>query len=400
MRIIPNRDYRLLVAGGIVSQLGDWASRLALALLVYERTGSATAVGLAAALLVLPWLGPGQWLGAQGDRLDRQRLLVLCDWTRAGIFIAIGGFELPLLPILGLVTIAATIDPVFEANRSALLTESVSRDDYADAIQFNVSLDRAAQLVGYASGGALVAWLGAGPTLALNGATFVVSALLLSGVRKRPPASLERPAPSLREAWLYLWQDKVSFVAVGVTMVTVLAGMSIESQAAVYGSVVAELGGAGIGALAAIVPAVTLIGVSVLRTSGSDLDLLRRGLLLTGAFAVAGAIVLGWGRSPITTYVGFGLVGGVFLFSTLANIVVGRRIPDGIRASTFGVIQAMVFVAFSSGAGVGGIASDLLSPSLAASLMMLIAAGVACFGLVSIRRLGSTAHPEGTKVPA
>ena len=39
MRLAGGRDFRLILGAGIVSQLGDWSARLALALLVLERGG-------------------------------------------------------------------------------------------------------------------------------------------------------------------------------------------------------------------------------------------------------------------------------------------------------------------------------------------------------------------------
>lgn len=400
MRIIPNRDYRLLVAGGIVSQLGDWAARLALALLVFERTQSATAVGLTAALFVLPWLGPGQLLAAQGDRLDRRRLLVLCDWSRAGIFIAIGAFELPLLVVLALVTVAATIDPVFEANRSALVADVVSHDDYADAIGFNHAISQAAQLVGYGSGGLLVAVVGAGDALALNGVTFAISAGVISLISAPKRSQRQESSPSLLKAFRFLREDPLSALATSVTLAVVFTAMSVESQAAVYGTAVAGLSSGWIGLLAAALPAVNLALLVVLPTTGDDVTLLRRGFTIGLVAAVPGAAVLGFGGTAATAFVGYALVGAVFLVSPVANMVVGRRIPSESRASTFAVLQAAVFVALSSGAVSGGAASDLLSPKGAASAALALAAAGCAAGFVKTARLGRSAPLERTKVIA
>jgi hypothetical protein len=399
VRIIPNRDYRFLVAGGIVSELGDWAARLALALLVFERTGSATAVGLTAALLVLPWLGPGQWLAAQGDRLDRRRLLFLSDAVRGALFLVIGLTDLPLGALLPLVALAATIDPVFEANRAALLVDVVSKEDYADGIQFNHVLDQGAQVFGYVAGGVLVAWLGSGPALAVNGVTFLASALLISAIRRSSAGERPSVSPSLANAWRFLRADRLCLLAAAVTAVTLFASMAVEAQAAVYGSIVAGLSGRGVGLLAAAVPLATLVGVMLVRTAGDDEALLRRGLLIGAAAGAPGAILLGVGGSGPLAFGGYAAAGLVVVFGTTANIVVGRRIPDGIRASTFAVLQGAMFVAVSLGAVAGGLTSDLLSPQGAGAMAMALACATCAAGVLGLRRLGRSTPTEGTKVP-
>jgi hypothetical protein len=401
VRIIPNRDYRLLVAGGVISQLGDWASRLALAVLVFERTGSATAVGLTAALLVLPWLGPGQWLAARGERLDRRRLLVACDVVRGLLFLVIALGDLPLPAVLSMVAVAATIDPVFEANRAALLVDVVGTDEYADAIQFNHAVDQMAQLVGYGVGGGLIAVLGsASNALAVNGLTFLVSALLLAAVSHRRAAEPDTAtAPSLRAAWSFLVSDRLSMLAVVVTVVTVFAVMSVEAQAAVYGSAVAGLSGAGIGLLAATVPAATLVVLTVVRSAGDDRAVLRRGFVVAG---LAGALAVGLlavGDPPGLAFAGYAAMGGVALYSTFANIVVGRRIPSSVRATTFAVLQATVFIAISTGAVAGGALSDLFSPQAAAAAAAATAAIAALLGYVTLAYLGRSTQAKRTTVP-
>ena len=54
--------FRRLWLAQLVSELGDWAARLALSYLVYERTGSAALAGIVTAASLIPWLGRGRLL--------------------------------------------------------------------------------------------------------------------------------------------------------------------------------------------------------------------------------------------------------------------------------------------------------------------------------------------------
>ncbi len=390
MRVPRSRDFRTLIVASIASQLGDWAARLALSLLVFARTGDPTAVGIVAALLVLPWLGPGQWLAIQGDRMDRRLLLVTCDLTRGAVFLLIGLVDLPIPLLLALVFVAATADPVFEANRSALIVDLVPDDDYPPAIQLANAINQGAQLAGFAAGGVLSAALGPAGALTLNGGTFLLSAALISRIRTKPDAQRAGAKPSLAQAWQFLATDRLSLIAVATTFITVAAAMAIESQAAVYGPTVADLAEAGTGLLAAIVPAATLMAIVLLKTGGGDLAVLHRGLALAFGASVSASLALGRGEDRASVFVGYALVGVVFTFSTAANIAVGRRIPAHIRSGTFGVLQALVFIATSLGAALGGAAAQLAGSTRAAAAAMAISA-VACLGaVIGLRGVGQS----------
>lgn len=397
MRIVPGRNFRLLVSAGTVSQFGDWAAKIALSVLVYQQTGSASAVGFVNAVMILPWLGPGQWLASRCDRFDRRRLLIACDGVRGAIFLIIALGHLPLAPLLVLVALTATLDSVFEVNRAALLADVVARDDYADAIRLNHVLDQGSQLLGYAGGGMLAAALGPGNALVVNGVTFLVSAALLGLVSRASTSEREVVKPSLAAAASYLLGDRISLLAVALTVVVLFGAASIEYQAVIYGEVVVGLGRFHAGLLAAAVPAGSVVVLAVMRTGGDDLALLRRGAGIGALASVGSALLLGGSHLMVGSFVGFGLVGAVLVVSSLSNMVVGRRIPAEIRGSTFAVLQAVVFAAGSAGMAAGGLLSDALSPRIAAGGASTLAALACLVGLVVVRRL--TPVPVATPAP-
>lgn len=398
MRIVPGRDFRLLVGAGTVSQLGDWSAKIALSVLVYQQTGSATAVGLTNAMMIAPWLGPGQWLASRCDRFDRRRLLLLCDAIRGLVFIMIGLGDLSLPVLAAMVALTATIDSVFEVNRSALLADLVDRDDYADAVQFNHTLDQAAQLLGYACGGVLAGFLGAGNALALNGITFLASAAMLLAISRGGTSGREAVRPSLSGAVAYLTGDRISLLAVVITVVSLFGVTSVEYQAVIYGQVVVGLSETGAGLLTAAVPAGTLVLLAVMRSSGDDLCLLRRGSMMAGGAAAGAALVLGLGRPLLSVFGGFALVGMVLIVSTFSNMVVGRRIPPEIRGSTFAVLQAVIFAAGSVGMASGGVASDLLTPrGGAAAAMGLVAVTCVAGAAIASRMRMRSGAPAGER---
>src|SRR5689334_19187821 len=89
------RNFRLIWLAQLASELGDWAGRLALAVIVEQRTGSALMVALVTAATIAPFVGIGQALSARLERFPRKRVLVFADLGRAIIF---SSLALPVAP--------------------------------------------------------------------------------------------------------------------------------------------------------------------------------------------------------------------------------------------------------------------------------------------------------------
>ncbi|MGI9624821.1 MAG: MFS transporter [Acidimicrobiales bacterium] len=375
VRLTSGRDFRLIWTAGTVSQLGDWSARLALALLVLERDGSAATVGMIAVLYTIPWLGLGQALTTWSAKFTRRGVMITCDSIRAVCFVLIGFVDMDTVPLLVIVGIAAMADPVFEATKSAFVTEIVSTDDYAEAIQVTHVANQSASLLGYALGGVLVGLMGAETTLVLNGASFLLSAILVSAVRSRGGHESDEVAkPSLRAGLRFLRLDPLSALAFGATLIAATTAMSVESQVAVYGTAVAEFSEGWIGILSAVTPAATLVAVAVLKMDGTDGGLFTRVLVAGGLSAAAASVMFFVGVGGVGAFVAFGLLGVIFVVVTTTNVVVGRRLPDSNRVSIFSILQSGVFLGLSLGAFLGGVLSEATSPEVAAGSAMAVCA--------------------------
>ena len=161
------------------SQLGDWAARIALALLVLERTGNPALTGIVIAVTILPWVGLGQFVATLGDQHNRRTVLWVCDLARAGLFALIALVDLPLPVIFVFAFAAGSFDPPFSAARAAMVPNVVGHDQYPAAISLTALTEQAALLAGYAAGGGLVALFGAQGALGVNAATFALSAFVV-----------------------------------------------------------------------------------------------------------------------------------------------------------------------------------------------------------------------------
>jgi predicted MFS family arabinose efflux permease len=192
-----NRDFRVLLAGQGVSGVGDAISFTAVPLLVLALTGSGLQMGIVGVLQSLPDLLLGLPVGALADRWDRRRMMLFADLGRAVLTALI-----PLSMVLGLPTMAVVLAVTFPINvlrvffmaaYTAAVPSLVGRDEIGPASSYFEAVFSVGWILGPAVAGLLAAVIGPGPTLAIDAATFAVSAVSLAFVRRPLQA---RTAPS------------------------------------------------------------------------------------------------------------------------------------------------------------------------------------------------------------
>ena len=83
------RDFSLLWLGKSISQLGDGAGFIGLMWWVQSQTGSATALGLMAAISTLLRVILAPFSGVLADKLSKKTIIVLMDLLRGVIYTAL-----------------------------------------------------------------------------------------------------------------------------------------------------------------------------------------------------------------------------------------------------------------------------------------------------------------------
>lgn len=189
-----NPQFRRLWTAQVVSQLGDWLSRMAV-LAVIGRLGDAGAmVGVGAlfalelATRLLPTTLMGPIAGPIADRIPRRLLMVLADVIRTLLVLCFLLIREPEhLPWLyALVVAQMGIAIFFSAAQSAALPNTVSKGELHAAYALSAATWSAMLSIGALFGGLLIGWVGTTGVFLLDSATYVVSAFLLIGL-KLPP---------------------------------------------------------------------------------------------------------------------------------------------------------------------------------------------------------------------
>lgn len=135
-RIAPPRlgtGFRWLVASSWSSNLGDGLALAAGPLLVASQTHRPFLVALAAMLQRLPWLVLGLYAGALADRLDRRRMVMICDALRCVVLgvlaLAITTGEVDIHVVLAAMLLIGVAEVFSDSASRTLLPMLVARQD-------------------------------------------------------------------------------------------------------------------------------------------------------------------------------------------------------------------------------------------------------------------------------
>jgi MFS family permease len=194
--VLRDRPFQALSLANFVSLAGDQIARVALSVLVYDRTASAALTGLTYALSYLPTVVGGPLLAGLADRRPRRRVMIGCDVLRAVLVLLMAVPSLPLAGLLGLLAVVTLCEAPFDAARGAMMPDVLPGERYAIGGAISQVVLQAAMVTGFAAGGALLLLATPRELLALDAATFVLSAILVRVV----PFGTERSVPDLDAA--------------------------------------------------------------------------------------------------------------------------------------------------------------------------------------------------------
>jgi MFS family permease len=194
-QIFANPEFRAVWLAQLLSVAGDQLARVAITVLVYDRTRSPFWTALTYAVTLLPWVVGGLALSGLADRLPRRQVMVVCDLARL-VFVCLMALvsltappEAGLWILVALLFVVTLLDSPFKSARSAMMPDILTGERYVLGTAVTQTTLQVAMVSGYALGGLIVALLGVRIALLIDAATFAASAILIwFWVRHRPAA--------------------------------------------------------------------------------------------------------------------------------------------------------------------------------------------------------------------
>ena len=381
---LERRNYRLFVAGQLVSVVGTWTQSVAESWLVYRLTGSAVWLGVAAFCQQVPAFLLATFGGLVADRYPKRTTLILTQSAAMVLAFVLAALTLSGRVRVGHLLVMATLLGVIRAfdspTRQSFVVEIAGRENLASAISLSSSLITGGAVLGPAIAGIAIAALGEGWCFLANGVSFVAVIVGLLTMRDLPSPAITRTRepmhvrviegfrfaatePRLRALLLLL--ALTAFMAIpSATLMPVFATKILGGDSKTLGLL---MGAQGLGALVAGLVMTSRVGhksgESTYRFIGGACGLL--GLMLV-AFALSSVL---WLSIAISVLLG----ATTFIQVTATNTLVQVLTPDALRGRVM-AIWLMILMGFAPlGSVVAGWLATATDPR-----MPLIGGGIAC----------------------
>lgn len=355
------------------SELGDSAGRIALAVLVTERSGTPIAAGAVLAISVIPYLGLGQWLTAQCERFPRRRVLVVSDLVRAACYLAMAA-DLPLWARFGLLFVASAAAPPFESVRNALVPATLPNTQLTDGLALMVLTNESTRLAGLVLGGVGAALASPSIAIAVNAGTFLLSAALIGSIRGEVDerAAHERHAVRVRDGWRALRHDALNWRITWMSPALVAFGAIPEALVVPYVAEEFDRSGALAGGLAALVSLTILVLAPVLPRRQEHRALVRQAALAAVIGGALAAVLFATPSHMAVSALAFGSIGPVFVGRINLGAAMMMRLDDHLRASAFSLVDGFISV----GQVVAGLGGGVLADQIGTQATFVIAMGL------------------------
>ena len=390
------RDFRLFWASTFFYSVGTGMEHVAVGWLVFDITGSAFMVGVAAAARMAPLFFLGILSGAMADWLERRLFL---------LFSALGGVAVaaimamlllsgdpPVWAVVVLVAAGGCVLAFTLTTRNAYTYDIVGPEHALNGLSLNQMAMQVGGIAGALASGALIELVGPGWQYLGVGGSYLGSALILLVIGRSARTAEPQREPVLRNLVGYirfLRENRVIMALMCLTSITEVLGFSHMTMLPVFAKEVLHVGPAGLGYLTAVRQAGGLLGLALLANLR---DYRRKGLLM---FIIATAFGIGlMGFSLSTALVYFIVVlaavnACAMSVDTLYKTLMQSNVPDEQRGRAMGSWVLSIGVAPVGHLGVGSLATALGAQGalLVNGAMLAGVSLAAAIGLPKIRRL-------------
>jgi Transmembrane secretion effector len=405
LALLRRRDFRRVYVAVSASELGDALQYIALMWFAFEAGGP---LGVLAVRLAdsVPALVFGLHGGLVADRWNRRRVLIGADLVRAAVLIPVAAAGLTgALPLWGLVIAAFILTSAtsyFDPAYGALLPSLVDRPNVQAANGLVRATAEALSVGGWAVAAGLLAVLPVSAFFALNAATFLVSAAILTTVRPagRKPADPDAGRLADVAAGFQALRARpflaAAVVALGLA-VTIAAGTWIagtpslvsENLDRAAGGFAFVMTGYAIGAITA--------GVFLARR-----PVRRKALtsLFAWSFYLPAYLVLGFADSLLVAMAGAFIAAlGESTAVVLLHSAAQEEVPDRVLGRVMGVISLVHRGAHATGLLIMAPLFVAVEPGMvfAAAAVALPLVGMSCaaWALATTRGAAAPAHATG-----
>jgi len=370
--IRQERDFRKLWLGDVSSFIGDWFNLIAIIASVQAITDSKLAISGVIVAKTLPNFLMIPIAGPLVDRFDRRRLLLVCDFARALCVLGLIASHLAesLAGLLAFTFVMICFTGIAFPAKKSVLPMVVPREHIGIANALLGGTWSIMLAFGSALGGISVQYLGITASFAIDGVTFLISAMFFFGLPKLiPPAAEAGEGARLIDALRYLRRAPQVLALTCIKPFGSVPNAVVLVVIPLYGTIVfpGQGGPLYMGALYAARGAGAAFGSLALRVVFGDHPRTARRLIAAGYVLILGALTI-VAQADAFWLAAFGFFlsalgsGGNWVFSgTLLQLEADPRYHGRVFSLEFGVTTMIL----AGGGMLVGLAMDYLDVSVA-----------------------------------
>jgi MFS family permease len=365
--VLGLRDFRLLLTGTVAGTLGLQMQTTAVGWELYERTGSALALGVVGLVALLPIVLLTLPAGHAVDTFDRRKLLVGAQALFVTAFLglaAVSWWHAPVWMLYGCVLVAGVARAFQGPLRSALLASIVPTGLLPTAVTWQGGAWQLAAVIGPTVAGFLIGATNTAVPVYLSAAALAfVFLVVMTQLRYRqgfrPPNALT--IETLVAGVRFVWQTKLILSSITLDLFAVVLG-GATTLLPIYAKDILHVGPVGLGwmnaadSVGAIVMAVWLGTRPPLRRAGWT--------LLTAVFIFGIAtLVFGFSRWYPLTLAALIVLGAADMISVVVRqTLIPLATPDAMRGRVGAISSLFIGTSNQLGGFESGVVAHAFGP--------------------------------------
>jgi MFS family permease len=374
-------DYRRLWAGNAIAFVGFQITAVAVAIQVYDVTGSSFWVGMLGAVGLVPLIVFGLWGGAVADAIDRRRLLLIGSvllWScTLGLWAQSAAGLNNLAVLLVLVAVQSAGFAVASSTRGAVIPRLIPTEEVAAANTLGFTTSNVGTFAGPLVAAAVITHASLSAAYAADAVLFTAALYAAFRLPALPPTSPGGGPPGLRSVI-----DGLAFIVTRpvllMSFLVDIAAMVIAMPRALFPARAESLGGDS--AVGWLFASLAIGAVVAGATSGWIGRVRRQGVALVAAIVVWGLAVAASGLvHQLWLVVALLAVGGAadLVSAVYRQTILQTYAPDEMR----GRMQGVFIVVVAGGPRLGDVRAGTTA-AIVGTKASWVGGGLACAALV------------------
>lgn len=390
------RGIRIYMTGQIFNLMGDWMQQTAQAWLVWELTHRATALGIVAFLMQIPYFIFGPWVGVFSDRYDRRKILLITQVMAMLLAIMLAYLiqtaQITLSIVYVLAFLSGTVNAFNTTAEQAFIGDIAGTGNIKKAIALNNTINQMTRLIGPAIAGLLIAAIGLAPAFWINAFSILISIFCILKIPSGQELKKSKDSGfrQFRDAIKYFGQQSLLRLIILLGVVQAFFGMSIVQLLPAFSSVILKGNARTLGQLYGAAGAGALVGIVIVLPFVQKIK--RSCIAIGGAVIWAGCwyILFSFSSSlPLAMVCQFMASLGASNVLTLSLGLAQELTPVAMRARIVSAFMMIIYGLQPVASWLVGMAADRFGihtiMAVNGSLMIILTAGL--LSLPSLNRL-------------